>query len=321
MEEQAQPLPWNEGREEGMEMRSPAEYYGKEDYHDDFDSSSSLPLLSNNLPNKPSKRGRKIKFLVLLRNRLFLFSMLTLISTMGLSIYFDTPSTLWVYLTFVFAILPLSVIWDATAYLVSKGKEWWTKSRKLWILVEIPSLLALLALNLVLSQPFGSRISSSSFSSLQENQTYFIAANLYNNEAILRRFTSTLVDLTESLGKENVFISIYESNSKDRTKDLLADFDQQLNNQGIKHKIQSENFGHHFDGDANGRIKFLASVRNKAQEAFYGSPLNQKFDRVIWFNDVVFEKEEILELINTNRGDYDQVCGIDVMWVKSEYAI
>lgn len=122
----------------------------------------------------------------------------------------------------------------------------------------------------------------------------------------------------------------------------MKDFEAELSVKGIRHKIVSDDVGEHVEAGSSekaGRIKMLAHARNKAQSAFYeasesgrngsvgskddkqsstdlvptpsSSNTAMKFDKVIWLNDIVFEPKDVLELIRTNGGEFDQACGID----------
>lgn len=325
------------------------DYYPKEEASD----SSSTPFLSDPSANshggRLSSKPHKSFFFFFFRHRIFTLSFITLLSTVNFSIYFKIPSTLWIYLTAILILLPTSILYDSLSLAQSKGnlKVWWTRSRVFWVSLEILALFLLCLPRLSdssssrTSEWFGSRPrphDSSGASSLNynlQNQTFFISANLYQSENILPQFTRNLIELSEVLGSENVFISIYESNSVDSTKSLLKDFDQRLTEIGIRHKIISDNVGKHKGVAQSGRIKFLANARNKAQNAFYEAfPENavvdssssssdssmtssstfqqtNKFDKVLWLNDIVFETRDVLELLSTNGGGFDQACGMD----------
>lgn len=55
-----------------------------------------------------------------------------------------------------------------------------------------------------------------------ENRTVFIAANLYNNEDVLPTFFQELPVLLQYLDSTNVYVSIYENGSTDKTPHLLG---------------------------------------------------------------------------------------------------
>ena len=57
------------------------------------------------------------------------------------------------------------------------------------------------------------------------NSTYYIASLLHNSEAIMPVYMSSLLTLTDELGHNNVFISIYENDSNDKTPVMLQRLD------------------------------------------------------------------------------------------------
>ena len=60
------------------------------------------------------------------------------------------------------------------------------------------------------------------------------------------------------------------------------------------------------------RIKFYAELRNKCFDYLYELP-NIDFEntKIIYFNDIYFKYEDIINLLSTNNEDYDAVCGLD----------
>ncbi|CAD6571957.1 MAG: hypothetical protein CYPHOPRED_004671 [Cyphobasidiales sp. Tagirdzhanova-0007] len=158
-------------------------------------------------------------------------------------------------------------------------------------------------------------------------EKYFIAANLYNSEAIFASWSSELLRLSSHLGDSNVFISVVESNSKDKTKKMLKHFAKTLQSRGIAHRLDMS--------DANAerwwpystsreRIFFLAGVRNKALEPIQSHdeairiPGHDTFTKIIFLNDIYFSYESIVRLLAsridgdaTLPGDYDLACAID----------
>ncbi|EPQ31741.1 uncharacterized protein PFL1_01073 [Pseudozyma flocculosa PF-1] len=154
---------------------------------------------------------------------------------------------------------------------------------------------------------------------VQSNGSYFIAANLYNSESLFPAFSDSLLRLSDMLGHSNVYVSIYESNSKDSTKDKLAELAGLLERQAIPHTIRSDNDGikvakNNQIGATQAHIQYLADVRNialapldKGLRSVGGRP----FSHVVWLNDVFWRPESVLELLATNGGEFDQACGLD----------
>ena len=61
------------------------------------------------------------------------------------------------------------------------------------------------------------------------------------------------------------------------------------------------------------RIEYFANLRNKCLEFLYELP-NIDFNNtiVIFFNDIFFKYEDIINLLSTNNEDFDLVCGFDM---------
>ncbi|KAH9912354.1 cryptococcal mannosyltransferase 1-domain-containing protein [Epithele typhae] len=154
----------------------------------------------------------------------------------------------------------------------------------------------------------------------------FIAAAFHQNELVLPYWTKTMLDTITWLGADNVFVSIVENYSNDKTPDLLRAFEAELDRRGVKNRIliQDETVKRPPDMSWNPRIEFLAAIRNQALE-----PLLRTggYDRVLFSNDIYIEPESVLELLETRDGDYDFACGLDFghfgaydMWVLRDRA-
>ncbi|KAF7327320.1 Glycosyltransferase family 69 protein [Mycena kentingensis (nom. inval.)] len=140
----------------------------------------------------------------------------------------------------------------------------------------------------------------------------FIAAMFYDNEDVVPYWTRQITRLVNYLGPDNVFISIVESYSADATPALLLDFASYLSAQQVPHRIivQDTTIPRPSSMEtAPPRIDFLAATRNRAIEPLLQSA--QPFDRIIFSNDIFVEAESIVELLNTNNGQYDMACGVD----------
>lgn len=121
-------------------------------------------------------------------------------------------------------------------------------------------------------------------------------------------------------------MSIAESNSKDRTKYLLDEFDRSLTNLNIPHHISIEDNTDRWwpYGTAPERVTYLAGVRNKALEPLQ-SPNdklrlvdNTLFTKVVFLNDIFFSWQGIIRLLATRidgredlPSDYDLACAMD----------
>ncbi|KAJ7302677.1 capsular associated protein [Mycena albidolilacea] len=144
---------------------------------------------------------------------------------------------------------------------------------------------------------------------------YFIAANLYDYSAHLPAWTGQLSRLIAHLGPENVFVSIYESNSHDATKDLLRVFETQLNRAGVRNRVLLDEDGRRREGwQSNGheRVQYMADMRNRALEPLKEEGVaRRRFDKVLFFNDVYFDWKAIVRLLATKDGEFDLACGLD----------
>jgi hypothetical protein len=125
-------------------------------------------------------------------------------------------------------------------------------------------------------------------------------------------WSAALVELVKHLGPKNVYVSIVESGSQEDTKGALLDLKGELDQLGVKNTIslgidvweqaeELQNFpaegedrsGWIFTGRGKSgwevrRIPYLANLRNQAMEPLLGMSPGEKFDKVLWINDVVF---------------------------------
>ena len=154
------------------------------------------------------------------------------------------------------------------------------------------------------------------------NTTFYITATLLNMDHIIKDYIKEMIKLINYLGKENVIVSIVENNdSTDNTTEHLILFQDYLNKHKIinrfilEHEIIDEReqqllFLEHDEGYL--RIKFYSQLRNKCLELLYDIPnLNFSNTKILFFNDIIFEYENIINLLSTNNEDYDAVCGLD----------
>lgn len=139
-----------------------------------------------------------------------------------------------------------------------------------------------------------------------KGERIYIAAMHFNDGALLRsHWLYALTNLTETLGPENVFVSIYESGSWDDTKMLLEWFDGELERRHVPHRIEMSDMTHEQEmkaqdrdvgwvdtpkgGRALRRIPFLSKMRNKTIKDLVDlDKQGTHFDKVLFLNDVVF---------------------------------
>lgn len=140
---------------------------------------------------------------------------------------------------------------------------------------------------------------------------YFVALNLHQNEAILPDMITNLVHLAAFLGVDNVYISIFENGSEDRSKVLLNLAGSIFKVAGIEHSIVSSN---RRQTKWDHRVAFLADVRNQAIEPLHALRKQHgiTFDTVIFMNDVLYCLDDVLELIWQSRlSEATITCAVD----------
>lgn len=159
----------------------------------------------------------------------------------------------------------------------------------------------------------------------------YIASLHWNNERILRAsWNKGVFDLVQALGPENVFVSVFESGSMDRSKDALRDLDRALNLVGAGRNVTLDERTHADEiasppaepgngwiKTARGRIElrripYLARLRNASlQPLIRMAEQGTTFDYVLFLNDVVFSVTDVIALLNTNNGNYAAACSLD----------
>ena len=132
----------------------------------------------------------------------------------------------------------------------------------------------------------------------------------YNNEKVIPYWSDSIVKAIHYLGADNVFVSILESGSDDRSPALLQQLDKRLDVMGVPRRIltQDKAITKPDDMSNNNRIYFLSALRNRVLE-----PLVETggYDKVVFSNDIYIEPETIIELLHTAEGEYDMACGMD----------
>ncbi|PLB53630.1 hypothetical protein P170DRAFT_371759 [Aspergillus steynii IBT 23096] len=157
----------------------------------------------------------------------------------------------------------------------------------------------------------------------------FIVGIHWNNEWILRNYWNQAVtDLAQTLGPENVFLSIYESGSYDNTKGALVELDRMLDPLGVPRNITLSEVTHQDEivqpstddgwlqteqtGKELRRIPYLSRLRNLSLQPLVDlAKQGIHFDRVLFLNDVVFTTQDVLELLQTKDGRYAAACALD----------
>ena len=139
-------------------------------------------------------------------------------------------------------------------------------------------------------------------------------------ESIINHFIIQMKQLINFLGKQNIVISFIENgDSKDHTRRYLKEFQKYLNkNKIINHFLlkneihdpRKKNFT--FLKYSPLRIQFYAKLRNRCFNFLYKLP-NIDFNntKIIYFNDIIFDYEDIINLLSTNNEEYDAVYALD----------
>ncbi|KXS21828.1 glycosyltransferase family 69 protein [Gonapodya prolifera JEL478] len=182
------------------------------------------------------------------------------------------------------------------------------------------------------------------FPELQGNFSVYVAAALRNAETIQRdAWNDAVIGLADYLGPHRLHVSIVEGGSEDGTKESLQYLAKQLEKRRVGHSLYFGESSMEYLASVNDRpergrrppgwiwnermrrfekrrIPHLADVRNKAMEPLQMMAMEGKrFDRVLWLNDVAFDVEDFVTLLNTRSGRYAAACAIDFEDVPSYY--
>ena len=154
-----------------------------------------------------------------------------------------------------------------------------------------------------------------------KNRIFYITSSIVNAENIIENFIEEMKKLIHYLGYQNVIISIVENgDSVDNTRKYLSNFQNYLNKEKILNRFILEkeiedirkNKKPYIKGSRL-RIEFYSKLRNKCLDYLYElTDINYDNVIIIFFNDIVFRYEDIINLLSTNKEDFDCVCGLDV---------
>ncbi|RKL18310.1 hypothetical protein BFJ68_g4013 [Fusarium oxysporum] len=136
----------------------------------------------------------------------------------------------------------------------------------------------------------------------------YIASMHFNNERVIRdHWGPAVIELAKLFGRENVFVSVYESGSWDKTKRELHHMDQELERLGVPHRVEMSDVTHKDEiENPNKGEGWIDTPRGK-----HLSKKGEHFDKVLFLNDVVFTTDDVLKLLGTNGGDYAAACSLD----------
>lgn len=203
----------------------------------------------------------------------------------------------------------LSRILKQETFLFKSYIKYWFSSLKRFFILLVSLILLHFMVYLYYSKYF-IHFSTPQFIKEHPKQKYYICANLYNNENIMEDWITQMKYLISYLGTTNVYISIFENgDSKDLTAAYLNNFTIYLNQLNIPNRIVTTP---QILKRGVERIAFLSRIRNKAMEFLYEIPdLDWNSTTIIFFNDIIYNYQDIVNLLSTNNGDYDAVCGMD----------
>ncbi|KAH7908257.1 glycosyltransferase family 69 protein [Hygrophoropsis aurantiaca] len=196
----------------------------------------------------------------------------------------------------------------------NQTRQWWTRVSAYLVILFVA-----IGIGAQYEQPGDSRfrpainaaVAFPNSTGYARQERIFFAAMFSNNEAVIPYWAASLMKAIHYLGTDNVFVSILESNSHDRSPQLLRDFAEMLAKTNVAHRVLTDDTAVERSNwvDTNmERINFLSAVRNRAIE-----PLVEKggYDKLVFSNDIYIEPETIIELLETADGNYDMACGLD----------
>ncbi|CAI6092268.1 unnamed protein product [Clonostachys chloroleuca] len=165
------------------------------------------------------------------------------------------------------------------------------------------------------------------------NEKVFITVALYDPDGSIAggKWGQSVLDLVHLIGKDNVYISIYENDSGDPGRNALDSFKSRLARQDRTDFVIDEHVpvDDYFPtitipggSQAVKRLAYLSDMRNRALRAVdFKDPENpiDEFDKMLFLNDAMFDPVEAAHLIfDTNaaetkdgKANYLAACAVD----------
>eukprot|EP00743_Colponemidia_sp_Colp-15_P010225 GILK01011239.1.p1 GENE.GILK01011239.1~~GILK01011239.1.p1 ORF type:complete len:455 (+),score=84.63 GILK01011239.1:45-1409(+) len=147
---------------------------------------------------------------------------------------------------------------------------------------------------------------------------YVIAANFYNSASVLPNMFREWRKLVDLLGPDRIFVSIYENGSQDDTKQLLNQFKSELELRHVPHSIVTcDLLGSSWWSYRRITDRYLkyAALRNVVLRPIFSESFPFRFDLdntfILFFNDIFFTADQVLNLLSTQDGRYDMACAMD----------
>ncbi|GJD08987.1 Alpha-1,3-mannosyltransferase CMT1 [Galdieria sulphuraria] len=146
-----------------------------------------------------------------------------------------------------------------------------------------------------------------SVSSLLRGASVLLALNIRNGGHVLPHIAVEVLKLSKYFLPDSLFVSIYESGSKDTSGLCLHKLAEELNMRNIRHRIIVN--GSIVRESKENRIHFLSRIRNEVLEPLYTGNFSAKY--VAFINDVFFCANQITRLLLHIIHGADMVCGLD----------
>ena len=160
------------------------------------------------------------------------------------------------------------------------------------------------------------------------DEKVFIAASLYDKEGELLGgdWGDSVRRLVDILGKDNVFVSVYENDPDDKSKAALDKLRKDLpcDSSIVYEHLDKSELPHVTMPDGSQplqRIAFLADVRNRALRPLDDERMktyNTRWDKLLYINDVSFDPIDAANLLfnthvdeSTGKTNYRAACAVD----------
>ena len=156
-----------------------------------------------------------------------------------------------------------------------------------------------------------------------DGHTYFVAMLLHESHLVIPTLLGELLKLLFILQQGpgdfgNVFVSIYESGSKDFSAIMLRAFEDNLQSLGVPHRVVTGGIKRR---RGQQRINFLAQARNWALEPMLTEDTH-KWDHLIYINDVVVCASSLAELVAERFfNEAELACAMDYLLADEEMVI
>lgn len=155
-----------------------------------------------------------------------------------------------------------------------------------------------------------------------KTKSYFIAALLHQNEQLFPHWKIELMETINFIAVtnySNIFVSIHASGN-DNTIVEVELMKKEFQRLGIRNDIQANNDWDKVKEESPNtekpsRIGKLARLRNIALRKLYDKREKEKFDEVLYFNDVYFCSTDVVDMLSIGRlADADMTCSMDLLY-------